>query len=77
MLELASAVILTSESRGIHNHILLSQVRDSPNLEDQVSVFISPRNRVAQFYPQALASLFVTSYDSQGYGGSIRIHSLI
>jgi hypothetical protein len=27
-----------------------------------------PRN----YIPQALASLFVTSYDSQGYGGCIR-----
>jgi hypothetical protein len=29
-------------------------------------------NRVAQLYPQALDSLFVASYDSQGYDGSIR-----
>jgi hypothetical protein len=34
---------------------------DSPNLEGQVPVFISPRNRVAQLYPQALGSLFVAS----------------
>jgi hypothetical protein len=33
---LASAVILRSESRGTHDHILLSQIRDSPNLEGQV-----------------------------------------
>jgi hypothetical protein len=32
----------------------------------------SPRNRVAQLYPQALGSLFVSSYVSQGYGGGIR-----
>jgi hypothetical protein len=51
---------------------LLSQIRDSPNLEGQVPVFMSRRNRVAQLYPQALGSLFVTSYDSQGYGGGIR-----
>jgi hypothetical protein len=51
---------------------LLSQIRDSPNLEGQVPVCISPRNRVAQLYPQALGSLFVASYDSQGYGGVIR-----
>jgi hypothetical protein len=38
----------------------------SPNLEGQVPVFISPRNRVAQLYPQAMGSLFITSYDSQG-----------
>jgi hypothetical protein len=57
-LTLASAV-LRSESRGTHDHILLSQIRDSHNLEDQVPVFISRRNRVAQLYPQALGSLFV------------------
>jgi hypothetical protein len=69
---LASAVILRSDSRGTHDHILLSQIRDSPNLEGQAPVFISPRNRVAQFCPKALGSLFVASYDSQGYGGGIR-----
>jgi hypothetical protein len=70
LLVLASAVILMSESRGTDDHILLSQIRDSPNLEGQVS--ISPRERVAQLYPQALGSLSVTPYDSQGYGGIIR-----
>jgi hypothetical protein len=30
LLTFASAVILRSESRGTHNHILLSQIRDSP-----------------------------------------------
>jgi hypothetical protein len=42
LLALASAVILRSESRGNHDHILLSQIRDFPNMEGQVSVFISP-----------------------------------
>jgi hypothetical protein len=41
LLALASAVILGSESRGTHDHILLSQIRDSPNLLGQVLVFIS------------------------------------
>jgi hypothetical protein len=72
MLAFASAVILGPESRGTHDHILLSHIRDSPNLEGQGPVFISPRNRVAQLCPQALAYFFVASYDSQGYGGSIR-----
>jgi hypothetical protein len=63
----ASAVILRSESRGTHDHILLSQFGDSPNLEGQVPVFISHRNRVAQLYPQAPGSHFFASYDSQGY----------
>jgi hypothetical protein len=61
MLVLASAVILGSESRETRDHILLSQIRDSPNLEGQVPIFLSPRNRVAQLYPQALGSLFVAS----------------
>jgi hypothetical protein len=65
LLVLASAVILGSESRGTRDHILLSQIRDSPNLEGQVSVFISPRNRVAQLYPQTPCSIFFSSYDSQ------------
>jgi hypothetical protein len=42
-----------------------------PNLEAQVYVFMSPDDRVAQLYPQAPGSLFVTFYDSQGYGGGI------
>jgi hypothetical protein len=47
------------------------------NLEGQVPVFISPRNRVARLYPQALGSLYVASYDSQGYGGGIRPRLLV
>jgi hypothetical protein len=69
---LASADILGSESRGTHDHILFSQIRDSPNMEGQVPIFISPRNRVAQLNPQASGSLFIASYDTQGYGGGIR-----
>jgi hypothetical protein len=65
-------LILGSESLGTHDQILLFQIRDSPNLEDQVPLFVSPRNRVSQLYPAALGSLFVASYDSQGYGGGIR-----
>jgi hypothetical protein len=72
LLILTSAVILWSKSRWTHDHILLSQIRDPSNLEGQVPVFISPRNRVAQLYPQALGYLFVASYNLQGYGGGIR-----
>jgi hypothetical protein len=46
-------------------------IGDSPNLEGQVPVLISPRNMVAEFYPQTLGSLFIASYYSQGYGGDI------
>jgi hypothetical protein len=76
LLALASAVTLRSEFRGAHEHILLSQIRYFPNVEDQVPVFISPRNRVGRLYPQALGSLLVASYYCQGYGGGIwtRLH---
>jgi hypothetical protein len=72
LLVFASAVILGSESPGIHDNILLSQIQDSPNLDGQVPVFISLRNRVAQLYPQELGSLFLASYYSQDYCGGIR-----
>jgi hypothetical protein len=65
LLGLARAVTLGSKSYRTHGYILLSLIR-LPNLEAQVPVFISPRNKVAQLYPRALGSLFVTSYDSQG-----------
>jgi hypothetical protein len=42
--------------------------------ETPPTVFISPRNRVARLYPQALGSIFVTSYDSQAYGGGTQTH---
>jgi hypothetical protein len=41
-----------------------------PNLEGQVPVFITATNRIARLYLQALGSLFVASYDSQGYSAS-------
>jgi hypothetical protein len=56
---------------GLKTIFYCSDYWDSPNLESQVPVFISPRNRVAQIYPRALGALSVASYDSQGYGGSI------
>jgi hypothetical protein len=63
-------ISLVSKSRRTH----LTLVWDSPSLEGQVPVFVSPRNRVTQLYPWALGSLFVTSYDSQGYSGGIPTH---
>jgi hypothetical protein len=50
LLLLASAAILMSESSRTDDHILLSQIRGSPNLEGQVPIFISPHNEVAQLY---------------------------
>jgi hypothetical protein len=48
-----------------------SALHPTPNLEDQVSVFLSPSDRAAKLYPQAPASLFFAFYDSHGYGGGI------
>jgi hypothetical protein len=42
LLVLASAVILRSESRGTHDHNLLPQIQDSPNLEGQVPPYLYP-----------------------------------
>jgi hypothetical protein len=69
LLAFANTVILKSESRETHDHILLSQIRDTLSLEAQAVVFISLRTSVARLYPQALGSLFVASYYSQDYGG--------
>jgi hypothetical protein len=66
-----------------HSHSRVQFPRDSwpyftvsdsrlPDLRPRSPYFISPRNRVAQLYPQALGSIFVASYDSQGYGEDIR-----
>jgi hypothetical protein len=63
-LRLASSVPLGSESHGARDHILLSQFLRLRNLEGQVPIFTSPRNRVTQLYPRALGSLSVASYDS-------------
>jgi hypothetical protein len=57
LLALTIAAILRSKSCETHDHILLSQIWVTPNLEGQVPVFISTRNRVAQLYSQALGSL--------------------
>jgi hypothetical protein len=59
------------------DHILLSQIWGSTNLKGQVPVFIPSKNTMAQLYPQALSSLSVASYDTQGYGEVIqpRLHT--
>jgi hypothetical protein len=59
LLVLPSAVIIRFESRETRDHISLLQIRDSPNLEGQIPVFIPPSDRVTQLYPQALVSLFI------------------
>jgi hypothetical protein len=55
------------------SHSRVRTVSDSilPQHVGPGTLFISTWNRVAQLYTQALGSLFVASYDSQGYGGGI------
>jgi hypothetical protein len=43
----------------------------NPDIENQVSSYIFPSDRMTQLYPQELGSLFVNFYDSQGYKGDI------
>jgi hypothetical protein len=45
---------------GLMTAFYCLQIRDSPNLKGQVPVFISPRNRVARLYPQALGCLILS-----------------
>jgi hypothetical protein len=63
---------LSDERTGLSLQLLLTFASlrfETPlNLEGQVPVFISPRNRVARLYPQALGFLFVAFYDWRGYG---------
>jgi hypothetical protein len=52
LLILASAVILGSESRGTYDHILLSKIRDSPNLEGQVPYLYPPGTGWPSYTPR-------------------------
>jgi hypothetical protein len=60
-----------------HTNIFYCLIWDSTNLEDQVPVFISPRNRVPQLYPRALGSLLSPLTARRDYGGGIltRLHT--
>jgi hypothetical protein len=58
LLALASAVILRSKSRDTHGHILLSQIQQSPNLDGQVLVFISPQEQDGPVIPPVTGSPF-------------------
>jgi hypothetical protein len=52
LLIFASAVILRSESRGTHDSILLPQIRDSPNLDGQIPVFIPSQEQGGPVIPR-------------------------
>jgi hypothetical protein len=65
-----SAITQWFESRRTRNHTLLSHLR-LPQPGGPGSNIYIPRNRGARLYPRALGSLYVASYNSQGYGGCI------
>jgi hypothetical protein len=48
LLALTSTVILRSKSLRTHDHILLSHIWDSPNMEGQPPHLITPSNKMAQ-----------------------------
>jgi hypothetical protein len=52
LLGLLTAAILGSSSLRIPYNILLSQIRDSPNLEGRVLVFISPGTGLLSYTPR-------------------------
>jgi hypothetical protein len=52
LLVLASTVILSSDSRGTRDHILLSQIQDSPNLEGQVPYLRPPGTGTPSYTPR-------------------------
>jgi hypothetical protein len=75
LLVLASAFILWPESRRTRDHILLSQIRDSPNLEPRCPYLYPPGTGWSNYIPPTLGSLSVAFYDSQGFSHSLT-HSL-
>jgi hypothetical protein len=52
--------MLRPEPRGTHYHILLDEIWDSLNLEGLVRVFMSPTDRVARLFPQAMGPVFAS-----------------
>jgi hypothetical protein len=56
LLGLASAMFLGSES---HEVMFYCSKVEAPNMEDQVPIFISPRERVAQLNLQAVGGFVV------------------
>jgi hypothetical protein len=76
LLCLARAVTLGSKYSRTHDHILLSHLR-LPQPEGTGPSIHIPQEQDGLVIPRPLCSLFVASYDSQGYGGGIltRLHT--
>ena len=74
---LTSAVILMSESRGSHDHILQSQIRDSPQPGGPGPHIYVPQEQDGPVILPHTGSVFVASCNSQGYDEGIppRLHA--
>jgi hypothetical protein len=62
----ASTVIIMPNSRESHGNIMLYHIRDSFSLYGQITVFISPRNKMDNLNPQEMDFIFTASNCSQG-----------
>jgi hypothetical protein len=67
LLVLAREVILGSESRWTHDHMLLSQIRDSPNIEGQIPAFI-PQEQDGPVMPPSTGFPFCPLLRLAGWG---------
>jgi hypothetical protein len=71
LLGFASAFTLRPESHRTRDHNILSHLRLPQPVGPGPPICV-PREEGAQLYPRALGSLFIASYDPQGYGGLIQ-----
>jgi hypothetical protein len=75
LLGLASADPLGSESPRTQDHILFSQFLRLPSPAGPGPCIYIPQEQGGPvIYPQVMGSLFIASYNSQGYGGGILTH---
>jgi hypothetical protein len=49
----------------------VASLASNPKPQGSGPFFMFPSDREAQLHPREVCSLFITFYDSQGYGGSI------
>jgi hypothetical protein len=78
LLALASALVLRSESRRTHDHILLSQIRDSPNLEARSQYSYRPGTGWPSYTPRHWVP-FLSPFTTRGATVEvirIRLHTL-
>jgi hypothetical protein len=60
-----------SRNNNFFYRTMSSALRPTPNLKDQVSVFMSPSDKGPRYTHRHRVLFFAVFYDSQGYGGGI------